>query len=256
MTRWARRCRAVGADDRGRHDDGADGGGPRIVAHRGLHARFGRGPRENTCEAFVAALDAGVPWVETDVRLTRDGVPVLLHDLTLRRLWGDRRAIADLDLAEVQRLGGVGMRIPTLAEALGSLDGRGATVLIDMSSALPAHAAVEVVLSCRADTRTAWCGDLEGLREVRSELPGAMVWMPWSRRGAPRESDVTDLHPTTINVRHRLVEPGFVAAVHALGLEVAVWTVNRGRRAASLIGSGVDSVTTNRVPRVRRVLER
>ena len=47
-----------------------------ILAHRGYHAAVA----ENTFEAFEAAIMAGVNGIETDVRLSRDGVPVLVHD--------------------------------------------------------------------------------------------------------------------------------------------------------------------------------
>lgn len=58
-----------------------------VVAHRGdpyVH-------RENTLPSVRSALHKGADVVEVDVRLTRDGVPVLLHDATLERLWGARR---------------------------------------------------------------------------------------------------------------------------------------------------------------------
>lgn len=54
------------------------------VAHRGDPYRF----RENTLDSLRSGLDRGADAVEFDVRLTRDGVPVLLHDDTLERLWG------------------------------------------------------------------------------------------------------------------------------------------------------------------------
>ena len=59
------------------------------VAHRGDPYRV----RENTLPSLRSALDRGADAVEIDVRLTRDGVPVLLHDETLERLWGHDRPL-------------------------------------------------------------------------------------------------------------------------------------------------------------------
>ena len=58
-------------------------GGPITIAHRGEPV----GHRENTLGAFAAALGLGADWVEIDLRRTRDGEIVVLHDQTLERLW-------------------------------------------------------------------------------------------------------------------------------------------------------------------------
>ncbi|HXV22763.1 MAG TPA: glycerophosphodiester phosphodiesterase family protein, partial [Alphaproteobacteria bacterium] len=73
---------------------------PLIVAHRGGAALA----PENTVAAFRAAAAAGADAIETDVRRTRDGALVCLHDADLQRLCGDPRAVADLDLATLQSL--------------------------------------------------------------------------------------------------------------------------------------------------------
>lgn len=73
---------------------------PLVIAHRGgaLLAP------ENTAEAFRAAAAAGADMVETDLRLTVDGALVCLHDADLKRLCGDPRAVAEIDLATIRRL--------------------------------------------------------------------------------------------------------------------------------------------------------
>ncbi|HEY6801718.1 MAG TPA: glycerophosphodiester phosphodiesterase, partial [Agromyces sp.] len=64
-----------------------------IVGHRGDRAEA----PENTMPSLELAMD-DLDFVETDVRLSRDGVPVLFHDVTLERVTGDRRQASDLDL--------------------------------------------------------------------------------------------------------------------------------------------------------------
>lgn len=93
---------------------------PLAVAHRGDPYRF----RENTLPSVAAALAAGADAVEVDVQLTRDGVPVLLHDATLKRLWGLDRPVRALTAERLaaQRFEG-GQRVPALAEALELLAG-------------------------------------------------------------------------------------------------------------------------------------
>lgn len=107
---------------------GSDAGGrraaPAVVAHRGYARRF----PENTLESLVAAMEAGARYVEFDVQVTADGVPVLLHDVTLERTAGVDVRVTDIPLArlrtfdvgEAGRLGDAftGVRAPTLQEAL------------------------------------------------------------------------------------------------------------------------------------------
>lgn len=77
---------------------------PLAIAHRGGALLAA----ENSAEAFRAARAAGAELVETDVRLSADGVLVCLHDADLSRIAGDPRPVAELDLATLRRL------VPTL----------------------------------------------------------------------------------------------------------------------------------------------
>jgi len=81
---------------------------PLILAHRGFH----REAPDNTLIAFEAALDLGVDGFETDVRMSRDGEPVLFHDRTTR----EGRPVGHLSRNELSRA--VGYPVPTLREAL------------------------------------------------------------------------------------------------------------------------------------------
>jgi glycerophosphoryl diester phosphodiesterase len=72
---------------------------PELVAHRGYPRRY----PENTLAGIEAAIAAGARWVEVDVQLTRDLVPVLFHDETLRRVCGADGAVAGFAFAELKR---------------------------------------------------------------------------------------------------------------------------------------------------------
>src|SRR2546430_906948 len=98
---------------------------PAVVAHRGASATY----PENTLEAFEGAVAAGADVVELDVRLTADGVPVILHDLDVGNRTEGSGFVHTLTLAQVKRLDASGGRrpraeIPTLGEALEVLSGR------------------------------------------------------------------------------------------------------------------------------------
>src|SRR5262245_23831875 len=107
---------------------------PLAIGHRGC---AGEVP-ENTIASFARAVADGAVVIETDVHLTRDGVPVLIHDDEVARVTDGRGAVRDLDYAEIRALDagfqfrapdggtpfrGAGLRIPSLVEALGALPG-------------------------------------------------------------------------------------------------------------------------------------
>ncbi len=90
---------------------------PEVVAHRGRSAGF----PENSLSAFRAAIALGVDAIELDVRTTRDGELVVLHDATLDRTTGTRGRVSALTLAQIRALppGADGApAIPALAEVL------------------------------------------------------------------------------------------------------------------------------------------
>ncbi len=91
-----------------------------VAAHRGLSATY----PENTMEAFRAAVEAGVDQVETDIRITKDGELVLIHDATLDRTTNGTGRVVEHTLSELRALDAgsfkgerfAGCKIPTLAE--------------------------------------------------------------------------------------------------------------------------------------------
>ncbi len=95
---------------------------PKIIGHRGA---AGYAP-ENTLEGLHTAADMDVKWVELDVKLTRDGVPILFHDETLDRTTNGVGNVADTDYADIRDLEAgswygdsfTGIKIPTLEEAI------------------------------------------------------------------------------------------------------------------------------------------
>lgn len=97
-----------------------------VIAHRGASAFY----PENTLEAFDGAHRLGAQWVETDVMLTQDGIPVLFHDDTLERMTGEKKHIATLDYDDLKRkdVGSwfdpkfAGACVPTLAQGLDCLN--------------------------------------------------------------------------------------------------------------------------------------
>lgn len=96
----------------------------KFIAHRGLHNLSENTP-ENSIPAFLEAAARGY-FIETDIRLTKDGEIVVFHDNTLKRMCGEDIAVNELTLSELKeyRLAGTDEKIPTLKEVLAAVEGR------------------------------------------------------------------------------------------------------------------------------------
>ncbi|MFJ8077949.1 glycerophosphodiester phosphodiesterase [Streptomyces sp. NPDC096176] len=220
-----------------------------VVAHRGDPYRF----RENTLPSLRSAVERGAEAVEIDVRLTTDGVPVLLHDATLKRLWGHDRPVARCTGAELEDLthGGV----PTLREALDAVGDH--RLMIDLPGATPAavRTVVDTVHDCGAGERVYYCAGPATMLAVRAVNASAEIAMTWTTLAPPRPALLDAVKPRWLNYRFGLVGRELADRVHRDGLLVSVWTADTRRTMRRLIGCGVDSITTNRVDALRVVLD-
>lgn len=216
------------------------------VAHRGDPYRH----RENTIDSLRSALELGADAVEIDVRLTRDGVPVLLHDGTLKRLWEQDRPLASLSAAEVRGLTAGG--VPTLAEALAATDGT--RVMVDLPGGPSARAVrriVDVVRECGAEERVYYCAGAQTMLAVRAAAPAAEIALTWTTLAPPRPALLDAVRPRWLNYRFGLVDGDLAARVHRGGHLLSVWTPDTRRSMRRLLVLGVDSITTNRIEALR-----
>jgi len=205
----------------------------RPVAHRGLHTS---GVPENTLPAFAAAAEAGYP-VECDIRLTEDGVPVVFHDETLRRLTGRNRAVSGTLWATLRGLsvGASDERIPRLRSLLRTVDGR-VPILAELKGRGP-PGRLEATVADAFDT-------YDGAFAVQSFNPLSVLWFrrkrpDWPRGllgGRPSSMSRPERLVATSLFGRRLCAPDFLAYQHEhlparavtrapAALPVLAWTV-------------------------------
>lgn len=220
------------------------------IAHRGDPFRH----RENTLPSIASALKGGADLVEIDVRATADGYPVLLHDTTLERLWGDPRDVATVPCSELDVLATDQYRIPTLAEALQLMAGSTAALLLDVDGAQIPNT-VEVVHEAGrrpfAPAPVVWCGRPYTLFEVRRHDPGACLMLSWDDDVAggalPSDDIVATLQPEVFNPQWPLLNDGVIQWAHRHDLALSCWTVDDSQQMRTLIDRGVNAMITNRI---------
>lgn len=138
-----------------------------LYAHRGLHDNGTDAP-ENSLRAFEKAADAGF-GIELDVQLTKDGVPVVFHDSTLKRVCGAERKVCQCTFQELQqyRLYGTDQKVPRLEEVLALVKGR-----VPLIVELKAESA-DIRVCGEADKLLS---EYEGMYCVESFNPLAVFW--------------------------------------------------------------------------------
>ncbi|MFI2352310.1 glycerophosphodiester phosphodiesterase [Streptomyces sp. NPDC019443] len=212
-----------------------------VVGHRGDPYRV----RENTLPSLRSAIERGADAVEIDVRLTRDGVPVLLHDDSLKRLWGHDRPLAKLTRAEVDELtlGGV----PTLREALLAVGAHRVMIDLPGASEESVRTVVGTVRESGAGERVYYCAGPVTMLAVRATDPAAEIAMTWTTLAPPRPALLDAVGPRWLNYRFGLLGQELTDRIHRDGLLVSAWTVDTRRIMRRLMKYGVDAITTNRV---------
>ena len=183
--------------------------------------------------------------VEIDLRRTRDGAIVVLHDQTLQRLWGLNASVGDVDLAEVAALGEGGVRIPTLPAVLNAVV---LPLMIDFTRREVVHGGLEAVQAADALDRTLFVtGNVEALRQLRSLSPAARIGLTWIDGTEPPLALLDELAAEYWNPMFGFVTAGGVAAVHREGRLVSTWTVDEPDDMTRMVEAGVDAMVSNRI---------
>jgi len=235
---------------------------PLVYAHRGGAALA----PENTLVALDAGLDAGADGIEVDVRLSLDGVAVLMHDPTLERTTDGAGPLDQRTAAELARLDagyrferdgafpfrGRGIGVPSLRDVfdrhprasmlieLKEADARLARVVVDQIHAAGAvdrvtvgsfqKGALEAVRALDPAIRTG--ADMD---DVRNGLNGVAGRTPFEAFQVPE-----------VYAGMRIVTPEFIARAHDAGIAVTVWVVNAEDDMRRLLDWGVDGLITDR----------
>ncbi len=261
---------------------------PQVVAHRGASEAV----PEHTLAAFRQAIDVGSGALECDVRLTRDGVLVCVHDRRIDRTSNGRGVVSTLELADLAELDFGSW----YAEGLVSRDDepeepdrdRTQVLTLQRLLRLVEEAARPVELAIETKHPTRYAGLVEralvdvlaefgmdrprpgranvrvmsfsstSLRRIHllaPELPTVflMRWVPVRHRDGSLPARVPIAGPSIAVVRRH---PHYVDRVHARGGAVHVWTVDDPDDVELCLSLGVDAIITNRPRRVLRRLRR
>lgn len=228
-----------------------------VIGHRGAAARA----PENTLAGLRMAKALGADWVEFDVMLSSDGVPILIHDETLQRTTTGRGRVARHTAAEIARLDAgawfgpafTGERVPTLTEAVSLLLELGLNANVEIKpSTGEAESTGEVVAGA---LRQLWPKDgprlllssfesrsLQAARRAAEEIPRGYLAV---RLPSDWADKMQALACATLHLDHRRLSLARLGELAAAAVPVLLYTVNEERRARELLAAGATAVITD-----------
>ena len=195
--------------------------GIEVIAHRGAlkHAP------ENTMPAFAKAIELGADRIELDVRQTKDGEMIVIHDPTVNRTTNGRGTVQDLTLAEIKKLDAGswfddqfrGQKVPTLREALKFIDKRTA-IEIDFKagntdSLLQILSEHDVLY-----TSSIYVKDYRRLAKLKAADPNLFLKTIPGHGKSKVEKLAQDQSPSVVNVKWLVYKQGMAKNIHEKGM--------------------------------------
>jgi glycerophosphoryl diester phosphodiesterase len=213
------------------------------------HAACGGHAPENTLAGIRKALGFGVDAIEIDVQASADGVPVLMHDLTVDRSTNGSGEVAALSLDELHALDAGGEPVPTLDEVLELTTGTAVLVIEVKQPGIEERiAAVVREKKALADVMV-WSffpEALEGMRRAEPRIPAGLLVAAESLPRWPRMRELavrTGLQ--AVSVFFAEINEEIARDCQRSGLALYAWTVDSEREMLRLAELGIDGICTN-----------
>ena len=235
---------------------------PRIFAHRGLTFQGDKSVAdENTLQSFELALAAGADYLESDIQVTRDKVPVLFHDGDLTRLVGKKTKVSDLTLAQIKQieLPHLG-KIPTLEQALIAFPE--AKFNLDLKTPQAETVGIQTILKLNAENRVLVSSFSEASRKralaisptsLATSAGSSKVLLSYllARAGMEKSlaKQLVGIDALQIPIRLYGIDfthPKFLEHILPLGVEVHFWTINDPETMLELFALGAHGIVTDR----------
>ncbi len=216
------------------------------IAHRGASAL----EPENTLRAFKRALELNADMVEVDVRLSKNGHVVVIHDPTVDRTTNGKGYVREMTLEELKRLdAGKGERIPTLQEVIDVIKGK-IKLLIDVKDPPPIEKKLVKIIEdngMEEDTVIIIYSfpnhtEVKRVKEMNRKIKTAALFntLPINLQLA------LNLHADILHIgNYRYATRDLTEEAHKHGLSVIVGTTDDPEELRKLIKMGVDGITTN-----------
>jgi glycerophosphoryl diester phosphodiesterase len=247
---------------------------PMVIAHRGASAYA----PENTLAAFRKAMEMEADALEIDVRQTKDGYLVIMHDATVDRTTNGRGRVDELTLAEVRRLDAgssfnasfIGEQIPTLEEVLALLDSKHAcgVLVVELKEGSENGSVESKIIGAversgkqkQVILKSFDKDVLARFKTLEPEIPRLFVYafrIPWLNLivgTSVSSGSVFDADVQFLQAHWYLLSQSFTQTAHEKGFKVVAWGIDDEEAMRKAIEYGVDGIETDKPDVARRII--
>ncbi len=213
------------------------------------HAACGGHAPENTLAGVRKALELKAEGIEVDVQTSADGVPVLMHDLTVDRTTNGSGELAKLSLEQLRILDAGGEPVPTLSEVLQIIGGRALLVIEIKRPGTESLIANVIRDSHSLGDVMVWSffpQALDAMRVAEPRIPGALLLAADSLSRWPEARErALRLGLQGVSVFFSGVNEQLASDCKRSGLALYAWTADRSGDIVHLIELGIDGICTN-----------
>ena len=214
----------------------------KIIGHRGAAGYT----LENTLASFQKAIKIGCDGTELDVHLTRDNIPVVIHDSTVDRVTSGSGIVSQMSLEEIKKLDCKDkQKIPTLQEVIDLCREK-----INLKIELKADVAVRQVAEALKQNNivpgtSVLSFDKGTLKEIRKILPDLTLCYLFEEYSDDVWKLAEDLSLEFLGPKYSTVDQEVIDKSHSLGIKIYTWTVNDKKTGKKLETMGVDELATD-----------
>ena len=240
-----------------------------VIAHRGFSAIA----PENTLISFQKAIEIGADMIEFDVSLSKDGIPVVIHDKTLNRTTNSKGKVEDFTLEELKSFDAgswykpsfTGEKIPTLEEVILLAKGK---IMLNIEikkhsvkrkikinglehkivNLLEKHGMIDEVLISSFSKMA-----IQRIKEFNPEIPVAYLYRFGINLRLINSFDKLGIY--SFNQGKRSFSKKSIQDIHLKGIKLNIYTVNQKREMKKFIKNGVDGIITNHPDKLLAVIE-
>ncbi|MCY6371440.1 glycerophosphodiester phosphodiesterase [Clostridium ganghwense] len=235
-------------------------------AHRGASAYY----PENTMLAFEKALKLGATGIETDVQMTKDGIPILMHNELVNRTTNGRGLVKNYTYKEIRKLDAgswfrkdfKGLKVPSLEELMEFLKCKNIKLNIELKNNIVLYEGIEkkvldMVYKYNMQNRVIISSfnhyTLEKCKEISQEIKIGLLYVSglYEPEKYAKRLKGEALHPYF----YSLMLPGIIEEIQEAGIMINTYTVDEKKYMRFFVDKGVDGIITNYPDKLNKVLE-
>ncbi len=224
-----------------------------IIGHRGAAAL----EPENTIRSVLKAIECGATAVEVDVRRTKDGVLIAMHDETVDRTTNGTGKVSELTFEEIRKLdAGKGEKVPTIEEIMDVVKGK-VKLILELKEVGYEDQVIELIRSKNMINDVVIVSfHTSALRKVKELEPRIITGYLFMKSPFQALDIGKNCRTEILGAYYKIVNSSFMYMAKSYGFKVIVWTVNDKQDIINMIKLGVDGIASDNPCLVREIVEK